>query len=172
MSLPSIVRAYYASRGVTSEMEYLRAPPADRYEFQLGLLDYYMASLLDALGRLDDAHGLILDRSAFDHIAYAVYAHPGATMDQITRIMEFGLRFAALRPIVAFFPYPTSWTGRGITEDGFRATEVGKDYAIDALMRRVLQGQYPSYRVVTEAPPEERAKFLWVMWAAAQGGVS
>lgn len=160
--LPSIVRDYYALRGVASEGDYLRyMPPEGRYEFQIGLLEYYMHTTENAVGLSSPARNFIMDRSAFDHVAYCVYAHPDMDAAQLEAAMAFGRRFRLLDPVVMWFPYPVSWTGTGAAEDGFRSTGYGKNFVVCSIMERVLRDLNPGRTtVVREGTPDERARIM------------
>lgn len=164
--MPSIVRSYYASRGVASEADYLRSPPGDRFAFQVGLLDHYTATTEEFLAAADGA-AVVADRSAFDHIAYCIYASPELSAAQLEQALSYASRFMRLRPVPVFFPFPVSWAMGAAAEDGFRATHVGKNFAVDAIMRRVLRDYYPYHHVVVDGSPAARA---WFLDAVLRGG--
>lgn len=167
---PSIVREYYSLRGVRDEAEYLSpgwGGDADRFEFQIGLLDYYMQTTAKFLDDNPDDH-VVMDRSAFDHVAYCLISNMTGSIEDIRRALSYADRFAALRPALFFFPYPAPWTGAGVTEDGFRKTDAGKDYVVSALMRAVLQDHYRHHYAMIGGSPQERAAF--VMRTLSTGG--
>lgn len=139
VTLPSIVRGYYASRGVENEIEYHRTmKAADRFGFQIGLLEHYMASTRE--GVMTANGPVVMDRSVFDHIAYSLYADPDLSAYQLRHALSFGDAFLLMAPRVVYFPYPTEWTLQGsATEDGFRATGIGKNYMLNATMLHLLQ---------------------------------
>lgn len=160
--LPSIVRAYYASRGVTNEIEYHRTMnEEDRFEFQIGLLRHFMETTRERLRTALDTHHVVMDRSVFDHIAYSIYAHPNMTADQLKTSLSFAEPYLELDPRVVYFNYPTSWSWGDATEDGFRATGIGKNFVLDATMRHLLHTHINSRLIVLpEASIENRARIL------------
>lgn len=160
---PSVVREYYALRGVASEAEYLRpdwGSPEDRFEFQIGLLEYFIRTTADFL-RDNPGRPVIMDRSAFCHVAYCVYANPGAGIGQLNRALSYAEAFAAkFRPTCVYFPYPAPWSGTAAAEDGFRRTDCGKDFAVSSMMLAVLTRHYPRFRTAPVLPPERRAELI------------
>ena len=154
---PSIVRRFYELRGVKSEVEYFRTMREDeRLDFQVDLLDYYMRTTVEFV----EAHpgqDVILDRTAFDHVAYAVYSNPSMSLGRLYSIMAYAEHFGKLDPLVFRFPYPVPWTGTAAAEDGFRKTDVGKNWLVDCAMQRVTRTYAPDAVLVPMGLPAERA---------------
>jgi len=132
----SIVRPYYASRGVSSETDFLSRDPEFRASFQMGLLAYYMSELQRCI-RESAARTILCERSAFDHFAYTLYGSR-ELLTQADMVTLRGLlrSFCDLHPLVFYLPYPTPWDDQGA--DGFRAREVAKDTIIDSVIHRQI----------------------------------
>lgn len=135
---PSIVREFYASQGVTTEGAYLAMPPKERFRFQLNLLRYYIDSTKEAMKALDTYDVLVMDRSAHDHTAYCIYGYPDMSQAELTEVLEIGKESQRrLRPQLVYFPFPVPW--QDAIADGFRATGVGKNYALAAIMKNITR---------------------------------
>lgn len=134
----SMVREFYASRGVTSEAGFLNLAPKERLEFQLALYTYYISKLEECVHSLEAKGRVVLcERSIFDHFAYTLYGSRELFSDHGMKLLEDGVRrFKNLSPCVFYLPYPTPWDH--LAADGFRARELAKDTIVDALIFKLL----------------------------------
>lgn len=157
----SVVRDFYADRGVKDEASYLQMDAHERRRFQLGLYDYYLRYIAEEM-RIADVPLLLCERSVFDHYAYAMYGIRELMDGETLLILNQGIeRFSMLNVRVLYLPYPTPWDKHGSTADGFRAREPAKDAIVDALIfkqlsthRRLWAGTVPI------DSPEARAQFV------------
>lgn len=158
----SIVREFYASRGLTNEREFHRMTAAERRDFQLDLFDYYVESLESAVKNAKSPV-VVCDRSVFDHYAYTLYGTREQLNEDGLDRLEWGVaRFKALNPDVYYFPYPAPWSYTLETEDGFRAVEPAKDLIIDAVIFRQLNKHVIVWSgTVGMNIPERRAAFIY-----------
>mgnify|MGYP001171568144 CR=1 FL=1 len=138
---PSIVREYYASRGVAHEASFHLMGIRERAEFQVGLLRHYMIELRKCLvsnaGR-ESVRRVVCDRSVFDHVAYMLYGSGELVTqamwdDEIVPLID---DFRRLCPVIFHLPYPTGWPEESAV-DGFRHRVFVKDFIVDSLIRRL-----------------------------------
>jgi hypothetical protein len=135
----SIVREFYATRGVPNEGAFLALAAVKRRDFQLALYTYYISKLEECVEEAKASEtGLVLcERSIFDHYAYTIYGSRELLDAEGVKVLEDGVRrFKVLRPHVFYLPYPTPWDH--LAADGFRARELAKDTIVDALIYRQL----------------------------------
>lgn len=134
----SIVREFYASKGVPDEASFLAMSASDRAEFQLALYDYYINKLEECcLEEKNNKKIVLCERSIFDHFAYSVYGSRELLDAEGLKALEAGVRrFKALKPAVFYLPYPTPWDH--LAADGFRSRELAKDTIVDALIYKQL----------------------------------
>ena len=157
---PSIVRDYYASRGVANEASFHLMGIRERAEFQIGLLRHYMIELRKCLvanaGR-ESVQRVVCDRSVFDHVAYMLYGS-GELVTQAmwdTEIVPLMDDFRRLCLVIFHLPYPTGWPEESAV-DGFRHRVFAKDFIVDSLIRRLLKDggsehyELPTWYSITE----------------------
>lgn len=134
----SIVREFYATRGVADEASFLSMSAPQRAEFQLALYDYYITKLEEFCADAAKTEKVVLcERSIFDHFAYTVYGSRELLNGDGMKVLEDGIRrFKVLHPCVFYLPYPTPWDH--LAADGFRARELAKDTIVDALIYKLL----------------------------------
>src|SRR5215469_17494980 len=127
----SVVRGFYAMKGIDSQKDLDGLPDGVRAEFQLDLLRYYMATVTQYWR--DYPKGFIMDRSVYDHAAYAVLTNLSSDWSYLqcitTQITDFN---ALLKPQIVYFGYPPPWLDQA--EDGFRNVRAAHDLAHNALL--------------------------------------
>lgn len=158
----SISREYYAKHGITSQQTATeQMNPRQHFDFQLGMLQYYVESTRD---RLAGKSGVaVFERSVVCHAAYCIESYP--LMDHadylfITGIVDMFLR--DFKPTIFYFPYPCSWTGDPNTDDGFRVAGpvVGKNLILNSLMLWMLNVRRGLFVPVPEGRIESRADMI------------
>lgn len=138
----SIVRQFYAMKGIASEIQFSTLSTMGKVKFQKELNRYYLDTLIEAIDSCSTEY-LACDRSIFDHVAYAIYSGQGMLgRDDIDYLDELAYEFTSIKGVittVAYFPYPAPWITSGQTEDDFRHVDTVKDTIIDALMYRYFK---------------------------------
>lgn len=138
----SITRAFYASKGVTNEVEYFsKMDDAGRKAFQLELFDFYISNTKSFITTSANDVLTVIDRSPIDHLAYAVFSIPDLNKEEydvmVSKTDEFfkWIKDQGITVKVFEFKYPAPWTvSKNISSDGFRYDPFGKTYTISALM--------------------------------------
>jgi AAA domain len=158
----SIVRQFYADRGVATEAAFWDLPEVERHDFQSALMVAYLGHLEAEVARAT-APIVLCDRSIYDHLGYCLY-HGSL---QITRaswdetIHTLIRRFEALMPAVVYFPLP-SWWSEKTASDGFRRNTFGKEIVIDATMAQLVRQHHggPDVVMPSAASIDERVDRL------------
>lgn len=161
--LPSVAREYYAMQGIENETAYLEnVPPERRFRFQYGMLQHYMVSLQTRLAELPaDTCVALMDRSVYDHMAYAICADINMSFAEYDAIMAFGSMFTKFGAAVYYFPYPASWIREREADDGFRSGKVGRDLMINAVLLQLLQTfEGMNYQFMSFADIQSRAALI------------
>lgn len=157
----SVVRAYYASKGLADEAAFLALSPAERYEFQLGLYSFYVDNLIKEM-KNPKAQLLLCERSIFDHYSYTVYGMETMLDDRTMNLLHRGIEaFCNLHVRVLYLPYPTPWDNAVGVADGFRARQLSKDTIVDALIFKQLSTHRSVWAgTVPIDTPEARAQYI------------
>lgn len=139
--LLSVSRQYYALRGIPNEAAYFQLSAAERKDFQVGMLRYYMQTYAEFVNTWFDKH-TIADRTVFDHLAYNIYSNPEGfdlqeLEDLIAEVGEFADKYYTH---IFYIPYPQPWMHHVSIEDGFRMVSPAKNYAVSAIMSEALFG--------------------------------
>ena len=155
---PSIVRSFYAERGVVNEADFLSRDERFRKKFQMELYAHYFTALSQRQLVCETPY-LLCDRSLFDHYAYTMYGCRGqlASVD-VGALNEIREMFLRLHPVIGYLPYPTPWDEQAA--DGFRARVLDKDYIVDALIYKGLVNSRAEFYTLPFDAPEMRAKHL------------
>lgn len=137
--MPSISRQYYAERGLKSEQEYLNLSAESKKDFQRGMLNFYMESF-DAFRMRHMEENIIADRTVFDHFAYNIYSNPGMyTLQEFEDLRATIKEYAEnVYTHIFYIPYPQPWMHHTSIEDGFRATDPCKNFAVASIMNHAL----------------------------------
>lgn len=131
----SVVREFYHRSGIASQVELDAYHPEGRRLFQTELMRYYLDKV-EAFA----AHpgGMVMDRSIYDHAAYALLADLDAGRELIDDIDAAFARFEKLHPVMVYFPYSPAWWDphQNGEEDGFRNIRPAHDLLLDSVIRR------------------------------------
>jgi AAA domain len=136
----SVVRAYYADRGLRSEADFLKLGPEERKVFQVELLKFYIENMWKQIAAYSGQNKiLICERSIFDHVGYTLYGSRELIgHKEILLLQQYIESFCLMGPHTFYLPYPAPWLKDGGGADGFRAQEYAKDTIVDAVIYRLL----------------------------------
>ncbi len=144
--MPSVSREFFKASNIPTELAGLERPEGDRLDFQLALFEFYCKTAQATCQRMKDegVEYLLLDRSPFDHIAYAIYSAPNIVLTDTLHKMFARGREVILHPTknlgrdmdwkIVRFPVLASWLNKKVVDDGMRHAPPGKNYMIDALI--------------------------------------
>lgn len=144
--MPSVSREFFKANNISTELAGLERPEGDRLDFQLALFEFYCKTAQSTCQRMvnEGVDYLLLDRSPFDHIAYAVYSAPNIVLtDTIHKMFARG-REVLIHPTKGLgrdmdwklvrFPVLAPWLNKKVADDGMRHAPPGKNYMIDAII--------------------------------------
>lgn len=163
---PSIVRGFYAKKGVADQAAFLALPVEERRPFQIELYKYYLSHMADVVNTRDEI--VLSDRSPFDHLAFTTQGVSDITLAEFAELRKMANDFAdTYINTVFFFPYPTPFS-KDKDPDNFRVAHPSQNIMIDALMYRLSNPGLVDYeRVIVHAmllgepiSIERRASFI------------
>jgi predicted ATPase len=146
---PSITREYYAKQGIANEKEYYTLPLKDRIAFQWGMREFYKQRYNEFLQQYKDVN-TVTDRSLFDHLAFGIYGlggldGEGITLSDIYNIVQTTVCYTNQGGYthLIYLPYPQAWmlNNAGVIDDGFRAVDHAKNFAIASMILATLTYQ-------------------------------
>ena len=143
--LQSVVRGFYAQKGVKDQAAFFELPVMDRREFQFELLDYYISSAVEFIDNNKDAI-ILSDRSPFDHLAYVIDSTHDLTLAEYHELYGKACEFSA-KYIggLMYFPWPAHFS-KDKDDDPFRVAHPHQNLKIDGMMRA------QSYKASREVP--------------------
>lgn len=133
---PSSVRAFYKTQGILKEDDYLELSEQRRHQFQKDLMLDFRKHYESFLLGFSNSN-TVTDRTVFDHLAYFLYGVPGITLEELTFWSYDCAGFMTDHGFythLVYIPYPQPFMETQSTEDGFRAVQHGKNFAVSSIM--------------------------------------
>ena len=150
----SIVREFYASKGIASEADLHKQTEEEKVAFQFELAQFFIRKINEVC---EGYNGYVLcDRSIFDHFAYWTFS--GINSIKLSEIRAYQKLFDEYLEKVNsiwYFPYPAEFS-KDVDPDSFRWAPPAKNLIIDSLILRQLEGMSIDYHWMNEGSIESR----------------
>lgn len=154
--ITSPTRSFFATKGITSEIELRRAPPEVQREFQVSLTEHAIEWWVSHQG----GKGVkVADRTLYDYLTYLIFLSPGIQLlDMESLRMRITQAMGQEEYLLFYFNYPTLFQWN--PNDGFRSGEQGRNWILSAILQKLLWDGVEKPIEMPDSSVEERVEFI------------
>lgn len=133
VAIPSVVRGYMQSQGLTSEADFYALEFKERKRVQIGLIEEYFTNLDRVIANEQKDHFYLFDRAPFDHFGYAAFN--GLTVEEREKFRSRCHHYLIhhCRRLI-HFPWPCPWTNEK-DSDAFRHYDKEKEEFVSSFIK-------------------------------------